>query len=200
VGVTEAMAPGVVAYPSPVGSMVRIHEASFRMGSDRGEADESPVHPVHIAAFDLDLTEVTVSEYESCVLAGACVAAPSTASWLGMTTVDAQLYADECNRDRADRQDFAANCVDWSMAEAYCRWAAKRLPTEEEWEYAACGGDCDPRPQQRQRAVNRTRRSALARERTRGARAARRVRPLRHGGQRLGVDGEPLLFLRPPGV
>lgn len=142
-GVADEMPPSVVAKPSPVGSLVRIHEASALMGSDTGDADERPVHEVHVAAFDMDLTEVTVSQYEGCVLAGACVAAGSTASWLGITAVDSELYADECNRDRADRQDHAVNCVDWSMADAYCRWAGKRLPTEEEWEYAACGGDCN---------------------------------------------------------
>jgi len=142
-GVANEMPPSVVAKPGPVGGMQRIHEASALMGSDTGEADERPVHEVHVAAFDMDLTEVTVSQYESCVLAGACGAAGSTASWLGITAVDSELYADQCNRDRADRQDYAVNCVDWSMADAYCRWAGRRLPTEEEWEYAACGGDCN---------------------------------------------------------
>jgi formylglycine-generating enzyme required for sulfatase activity len=123
--------------------MMRIREASFRMGSDMGEADERPVHEVHVATFDMDITEVTVAQYVSCVEARSCPVAGSTPAWVGITTVDSQLYADECNRDRADRESYAVNCVDWSMASAYCRWAGKRLPTEEEWEYAACGGDCN---------------------------------------------------------
>jgi formylglycine-generating enzyme required for sulfatase activity len=123
--------------------MARIPAATFRMGSEVGEPDEMPVHPTQVAAFEMDLTEVTVGEYAECVKAGACAPAPGVVRWPGATGDDQQISKGMCNENRADRQDHAVNCVDWGLADAYCRWAGKRLPTEEEWEYAACGGDCN---------------------------------------------------------
>jgi formylglycine-generating enzyme required for sulfatase activity len=122
--------------------MARVPEGTLRIGSELGKADERPVHPVHIAAFDIDVTEVTVGQYAACARAGACRAAAAEIEWVGATDEDRRDYGAMCNADRADRQDHPINCVDWTAADTFCRWAGGRLPTEEEWEYAACGGEC----------------------------------------------------------
>ncbi len=116
----------VRGYLSQAELLVAIPGGKFRMGSDEGGADERPMRDVSIVGFGLDRTEVTVDAYAACVNAGACTT-PSTGG--------------ACNWGQNGKGKHPINCVDWSRATAYCAWVGKRLPTEEEWEYAARGTD-----------------------------------------------------------
>ena len=106
--------------------MASIPGGTFMMGSESGEADEKPVHSVRVDRFCMDMTEVTVQAYTECVRAGQCTA-----------TANADP---KCNYGRAGRGNHPINCVTWKQASDCCAWQKKKLPTEEQWEYAARGG------------------------------------------------------------
>jgi outer membrane protein len=114
------------------GGMARLPGGTYTMGQGKTAT---------VAPFLLDVTEVTVSAYAGCVKAGRCAVAGATVEWANITADDRAKYSARCNGGRGDRQQHAMNCVDWNQAVAYCEWLGKRLPTEEEWEWASRGAE-----------------------------------------------------------
>jgi formylglycine-generating enzyme required for sulfatase activity len=120
--------PEAPANTCPAG-MAAIPGGSYTLG-DRHDT-------VTVAPFCLDITEVTVDAYAACVGSGRC-----TADHPGQWTPDGTTFTADarCNYGVGGRGSHPMNCVDWGQSGTYCGAQGKRLPTEEEWEWAARGG------------------------------------------------------------
>jgi formylglycine-generating enzyme required for sulfatase activity len=147
---------------------IRIPAGSFLMGDSSGDRNprdgELPVHRVRVDAFEVDATTVTNADFARFVAAtgyrteaetygysavfhlavDANAAddmgpAGGTPWWSGVRGAD-WAHPGGRRSDLDGLADHPVVHVSWNDAQAYCAWAGRRLPTEQEWEYAARGG------------------------------------------------------------
>lgn len=105
----------------------------FTFGCSRDKpactAEEPVMAARSVPGFWIAETETTGEQFERCALGRGCD------SKVGNRDTPEK----RCNF-KTERFDHPTNCVTWSDAQAFCQWAGGRLPTGEEFEYAAKSG------------------------------------------------------------
>lgn len=129
--------------------MIEIKAGTYILGNDRGNHDERPLRKVESPGFWMDKYEVTCAQYQQFLEAvrkhGHKWCHPNEPQHKDHTPYHTYAWALRFSWVGGQPPKGMLNSpvvlVDWFDAYAYASWAGKRLPTENEWEIAARGGD-----------------------------------------------------------